>query len=76
MAVGVAVLATVSLELFTHIDPTTTTSTCPWWTTFWAVSERFVGITTIALPHRADRFLAPALLAIGICLVAIDPVTC
>ncbi len=43
----------------------------PWWTALRAVSERLVGIQTIALPHRADRFLAPALLAIGLTLVAI-----
>ena len=49
----------------------TTTTPCRGGRTFWAVSERFVGITTIALPDRADRFLAPALLTIGLCLVAV-----
>ena len=43
----------------------------PWWTAWWAVSERLVGIQTVPLPHRADRFLAPALLAIGLTVVAI-----
>jgi lysylphosphatidylglycerol synthetase-like protein (DUF2156 family) len=70
IAVGVALLSTVSIELFTHFrnhhHPP-----LPWWTTFWAVSERYVGITTLALPHWADRFLSPALLGIGLCLVAV-----
>ena len=69
VALGVAVLTTVSIELFTHIGRHG--QTLPWWTTFWAVSERFAGITTIDLPERADRFLAPALLTIGLCLVAV-----
>ncbi|HEY5108821.1 MAG TPA: phosphatidylglycerol lysyltransferase domain-containing protein [Acidimicrobiales bacterium] len=69
VAFGIAVLATLSIELFTHIGRHN--PTLPWWTTFWAVSERFAGITTIDLPERADRFLAPALLTIGICLVAV-----
>jgi lysylphosphatidylglycerol synthetase-like protein (DUF2156 family) len=70
VAVGVAVVATVSIELATHIDRDGR-HTMPWARTFWAVSERFVGITTIPLPHRADRFVSPALLAIGLCLVAV-----
>ena len=70
IALGVAVTATSSLELFTHIGHHHHHS-LPWWTTFWAVSERFAGITTIYLPQRADRFLAPALLTIGVGLVAV-----
>jgi lysylphosphatidylglycerol synthetase-like protein (DUF2156 family) len=70
VALGVAVLTTLSIELFTHIGRHHN-QTLPWSTTFWAVSERFVGITTIDLPERADRFLAPALLTIGLCLVAV-----
>ncbi len=70
VAVGVAVMATVSIELATHLGHHHHTQ-MPWPRTFWAVSERFVGITTIPLPHRADRFLTPALLAIGLCLVAV-----
>jgi len=70
VALGVAVLTTVSLELFTHIGRHHH-QTLPWPTTFWAVTERFVGITTIDLPERADRFLTPALLTIGLCLVAV-----
>ena len=70
VALGVAVLTTVSIELFTHIGRHNN-QTLPWPTVFWAVSERFAGITTIDLPERADRFLAPALLTIGLCLVAV-----
>ncbi len=70
VAIGVAVLTTVSIELFTHIGRHHN-QTLPWWTTFWAVTERFAGITTIDLPERADRFLAPALLTIGLSLVAV-----
>ncbi len=67
-AVGIAALATMSLELFTHVGRQHHAS-LPWWTTFWAVSERFVGIQTIDLPDRADRFLSAALLTIGIWLI-------
>ena len=63
-------LTTASIELFTHIDRDSQ-SHIPWWTAWWAVSERLVGIQTVPLPHRADRFLAPTLLAIGLTLVAI-----
>jgi lysylphosphatidylglycerol synthetase-like protein (DUF2156 family) len=69
VALGVGVLTTVSIELFTHVGRHG--RTLPWWTVFWAVSERFAGITTIDLPERADRFLTPALLTIGLCLVAV-----
>ena len=69
VALGVAVLTTVSIELFIHLGHHG--HPLPWGTTFWAVSERFAGITTIDLPDRADRFLTPALLTIGLCLVAV-----
>jgi lysylphosphatidylglycerol synthetase-like protein (DUF2156 family) len=71
VAVGVAVVATVSIELATHIGRHHHHYDLSWPRTFWAVSERFVGITTVPLPHRADQFLTPALLAIGLCLVAV-----
>ena len=64
-------LTTASIELFTSIDRHHMHTHLPWWTALWAVSERMVGIHTIALPQRADRFLAPTLLAIGLSLVAI-----
>jgi lysylphosphatidylglycerol synthetase-like protein (DUF2156 family) len=70
VAVGVAAFTTMSIQLFTHVGHHHNL-TLPWSTTFWAVSERFVGITTIDLPERVDRFLTPALLTIGLCLVAV-----
>lgn len=69
-AVGITVVTAASIELFTHVDNDSHTH-IPWWTALWAVSERLVGIQTIALPHRADRFLAPTLLAIGLSVVAL-----
>ena len=67
--VGITVVTTVSFELFTHLRHNQ--AHIPWWTAWWAVSERLVGIRTVPLPHRADRFLAPTLLAIGLSVVAI-----
>jgi lysylphosphatidylglycerol synthetase-like protein (DUF2156 family) len=67
--VGLTLLTTASIELFIHMGHHH--SNIPWWTALWAVSERLVGIQTVPLPQRADRFLAPALLAIGLTLVAI-----
>ncbi len=69
VALGTAAVATVSIEFATHLGQHQ--QTLPWWTTFWAVSERFAGITTIDLPQRVDRFLSVALLCIGLCLVAV-----
>ncbi len=69
-AVGITLVTAASIELFTHVD-NDTHMRIPWWTALWAVSERLVGIRTIALPHRADRFLAPTLLAIGLSVVAL-----
>jgi lysylphosphatidylglycerol synthetase-like protein (DUF2156 family) len=69
--VGITVLTTASIELFTHVTLHHHPNHIPWWTAFQAVSERLVGIQTIPLPRRADRFLAPTLLAIGLSLVAI-----
>jgi lysylphosphatidylglycerol synthetase-like protein (DUF2156 family) len=70
-AVGIVVLTTASIELFTSIDRHHMHTHLPWWTALWAVAERMVGIQTISLPQRADRFLAPTLLVIGLSLVAI-----
>ncbi len=70
-AVGIIVLTTASIELFTSIDHDHVHTHIPWWTALWAVSERMAGIHTIALPRRADRFLAPTLLVLGLSLVAI-----
>ena len=67
--VGITLLTAASIELFIHIGHHH--SHIPFWTALWAVSERLVGIRTVQLPQRADRFLAPALLAIGLSVVAI-----
>lgn len=68
-AVGIILVTTASYELFSHVDHHSQ-SRLSWWTALQAVSERMVGIQTIPLPHRLDRFLAPSLLAIGLTLVA------
>jgi lysylphosphatidylglycerol synthetase-like protein (DUF2156 family) len=68
-AIGIGVATVGLLELVTHVDHGS--STLSWWATSWAVAERFVGIQTEPLPHRIDRFLSPALLVIGITLVAV-----
>jgi lysylphosphatidylglycerol synthetase-like protein (DUF2156 family) len=67
--IGITLVTTVSIEAFTHMGHHR--SNIPWWTALWAVSERLVGIKTIPLPQRADRFLAPTLLALGLSLVAV-----
>ena len=68
--VGITVLTAASIELLTHVGHNHHTH-IPWWTALWAVSERLVGIETVPLPERGDRFLAPALLTIGLSVVAI-----
>lgn len=69
VALGVAVVTTASIEFFMHMGRHQ--HVLAWWTVFWAVAERFAGITTIDLPERPDRFLTPALLTIGLCLVTV-----
>jgi lysylphosphatidylglycerol synthetase-like protein (DUF2156 family) len=68
--VAIVVAAVGSLELFTNLDRDSRLHlSLP---TLWlAVSQRMVGIQTVALPPRANRFLAPSLLAIGLTLIAI-----
>ena len=68
--VAVAVLATASVELYTHVGRHHHTA-IPWWSAFWAVSERMVGIQTVVLPGHLNRFLAPTLLVIGVAVVAV-----
>jgi lysylphosphatidylglycerol synthetase-like protein (DUF2156 family) len=69
--VGITLLTATSVELFVHFDRDDHHIGIPFWTALWAVAERLVGIQTIALPHRANRFLAPTLLAVGLTLAAI-----
>ena len=68
--IGITQLTTASIEIFNHMRHSHHTP-IPWWTACWAVSERLVGIRTIPLPQRMDRFLAPSLLAIGLSMVAV-----
>ena len=68
--VGITLVTTASIELFVQIGRHHH-SHIPWWTALWAVSERLVGIRTVPLPQRADRFLSPTLLTIGLSLVAV-----
>jgi lysylphosphatidylglycerol synthetase-like protein (DUF2156 family) len=68
-AVAITVLATASVELFAHFTRHHLHFSIPWWTAWWAVAERLVGIKTVNLPPHLDRFLTPTLLVIGISLV-------
>lgn len=67
---GITLVTTGSIELFTHVGHRQHTH-IPFLTAWWAVSERLVGVQTVPLPHRADRFIAPSLLAIGLTVVAV-----
>jgi lysylphosphatidylglycerol synthetase-like protein (DUF2156 family) len=67
-AVGVPILATLLLELGTHID--SDHHPISWSTAFVAATERLVGITSVPLPHRVDVFFDPAELAIGLGIAA------
>ncbi len=67
--VGVTVLTTTSIELFTHVSHDH--ATIPWPTAFAAVAERLVGFTAVPLPIKADRFLSPLLLVLGVMLVIV-----
>jgi lysyl-tRNA synthetase class 2 len=70
--VGITLATTTSLVLFSHLDLDDHHSQAiTWWNALTGVSERLVGIQTVPLPHRVDRFLAPSLLAIGLTLVAL-----
>lgn len=68
--VGIGLAAVASLEIFYHLDRDHSLHLSL--TSVWlAVSERMVGIQTVALPPRANRFLAPTLLAIGLTVIAL-----
>jgi lysylphosphatidylglycerol synthetase-like protein (DUF2156 family) len=70
-ALGITIMAAISIELFAHVGRHRTHFAIPWWTAWWAAAERLVGIKTVSLPPHLDRFLAPTLLVIGIALVAV-----
>jgi lysylphosphatidylglycerol synthetase-like protein (DUF2156 family) len=67
--IGITLVTTASIEIFTHVGHHQ--MHVGWWTALAGVSERLVGFQSVALPRRMDRFLAPALLAVGITLVAL-----
>jgi lysylphosphatidylglycerol synthetase-like protein (DUF2156 family) len=67
--IGITLLTAASIEIFTHIGHHP--MHVGWWAAVVAVSERLAGFQSVALPARMNRFLAPALLAVGLTLVAI-----
>lgn len=69
-AAGVILITSISIELFNRVGHHAHAD-IPWTTALGAVSERLVGITTIGLPARAERFLDPALLAVGLGLLLV-----
>ncbi len=68
--VGLVLATTGLLELFFHIGPHRHPHLA-FWPTLWAVTERLVGVDTQYLPHRVNRYLAPAMLAFGLAVVAL-----
>ncbi len=68
--VGIALVTVASLELFYHLDSDTHLRV-PFTTAWVAVSERMIGLQTVPLPGRANRFLTPTLLAIGLTVIAL-----
>lgn len=67
--VGITLVTSASIVVFSRVGHHHHVP-ISWWTALQAVSERMVGIQWVALPHRANRFLAPSLLAIGLTLAA------
>ncbi len=67
--IGITLVTTASIETFTHIGHHQ--MHIGWWTALVGVSERLAGFQSVALPARMNRFLAPALLAVGLTLVAL-----
>ncbi len=69
-AVGITLLATASIQLFSHVGHHHHTPAV--WTSFWAAAERLVGIRTIELPRHIDRVISPSLLLVGLFLVGVS----
>jgi lysylphosphatidylglycerol synthetase-like protein (DUF2156 family) len=69
-AVAITVGATISIQLSAHFSHHHHFH-ISWIQAFQAASERLIGIRSIPLPTRFDRFFAPSLLVIGIGLVAV-----
>src|SRR5207302_3903661 len=58
-------LGTAAVELDTRFRHRGVVKRIPVWRAVGAVAERMVGITKIAIPHRLDLFLTPALVAVA-----------
>ncbi|HEY6622479.1 MAG TPA: phosphatidylglycerol lysyltransferase domain-containing protein [Acidimicrobiales bacterium] len=69
-AVTIIALAAVSIEISAHFSRHHRFH-ISWGQALYAASERLIGIRTVALPNRFDRFFAPSLLVIGITLVGV-----
>jgi lysylphosphatidylglycerol synthetase-like protein (DUF2156 family) len=70
VAVAITVGATITIEISAHFSRHHQFH-ISWVQAFQAACERLIGIRSIYLPMRYDRFLAPSLLVIGIGLVAV-----
>ncbi|HXA34077.1 MAG TPA: phosphatidylglycerol lysyltransferase domain-containing protein [Acidimicrobiales bacterium] len=70
VAVAITVGATITIEISSHFSRHHQFH-ISWVQAFQAACERLIGIRSIYLPIRYDRFLAPSLLVIGIGLVAV-----
>lgn len=68
-AVGVTLFVAAALELGVSIDKDG--RSLPLTSALLAAAERLIGIDTVSLPHAVAVFLDPALLAVGLGLVAI-----
>ncbi|HEX4220624.1 MAG TPA: phosphatidylglycerol lysyltransferase domain-containing protein [Acidimicrobiales bacterium] len=69
-AVAITVGATISIQLSAHFSRHHRFH-ISWVQAYQAAAERMIGIRSIPLPNRFDRFFAPSLLVIGIGLVGV-----
>ncbi|HEX4244462.1 MAG TPA: phosphatidylglycerol lysyltransferase domain-containing protein, partial [Acidimicrobiales bacterium] len=69
-AVAITVAATISIQIAAHFSRRDHFH-LSWVQSFQAAAERLIGIRSVPLPNRFDRFFHPSLLVIGIALVAV-----
>jgi lysylphosphatidylglycerol synthetase-like protein (DUF2156 family) len=69
-AVTIIALAAVSIEISAHFSRHHQFH-ISWGQALYAASQRLIGIRTVSLPVRFDRYFAPSLLVIGIAIVAV-----
>jgi lysylphosphatidylglycerol synthetase-like protein (DUF2156 family) len=67
--VATVLVTTATVEAFLFADPDGTV--LPLHQAFVGVSERMIGIQTVALPARLNRFLSPSLLGVGLSLAVV-----